>query len=134
MGQPLNILSGSDIADNGEGGSQRVSYNGGPIYAPSQSIAQWFDKNSFYVPAAGTFGNLGYDTARGPHYVDFDMAFAKAIPVWHEHQIKFRADMFNIFNHGNMGNPNVTWNSPLFGEITSEVSPRVIQLSLRYSF
>jgi hypothetical protein len=133
-GQALNIVTGADIAGDGDAASQRVNYLGGPLYAAHQTITQWFNNSALALPAKGTFGTLGMNTARGPHLVDFDMSFVKGFPVWREHQIIFRADLFNIFNHTNFGNPTVTFTSPIFAQITSALSPRIVQLSLRYRF
>ena len=104
------------------------------MYAPQQTIANWFNKSSFALPAKGTYGTLGMDVARGPHSVDFDMAFVKGFNLWHEHQFMFRADLFNIFNYVSFGNPTTTFTSPLFGQITTAGSPRVVQLALKYRF
>jgi len=37
----------------------------GPISYP-KTIGSWFDTSSFAAPAAGTWGNLGFDALRGP--------------------------------------------------------------------
>jgi hypothetical protein len=133
-GQALNLVTGADIAGDGDASSQRINYFGGPLYAPQQTITNWFNKATLAQPTKGTFGNLGMDVARGPHSVNFDMAFVKGFAPWHEHQLIFRADLFNIFNHTNFGNPTVTFSSPLFGQITTAASSRVVQLALRYRF
>jgi outer membrane receptor protein involved in Fe transport len=133
-GQALNIVTGADIAGDGDASSQRVNYLGGPVYGSPQTLGNWFNKAAFALPANGTYGNIGMDVARGPISVNFDTAFVKNVSLWHEHQLMFRADLFNIFNHSNFGNPNTTLTSPLFGQITSASSPRVVQLALKYRF
>jgi hypothetical protein len=50
------------------------------------------------------------------------------------HKLQFRAELFNAFNHANLGQPNVTVNSPTFGVITSASAPRIVQLALKYIF
>ena len=54
--------------------------------------------------------------------------------------LQFRSDIFNLFNHSNFDNPNVTLTSPMFGKITSagvqdaRASSRQIQFALRLAF
>jgi hypothetical protein len=49
--------------------------------------------------------------------------------------VQFRAEFFNLFNHPMFANPATGANQSTFGQITSmSVSPRVIQLALKYSF
>ena len=133
-GLAINLLTGRDIRGDGFASTQRPNYLGGSLYASNQSITQWFNTAAFANPAAGTFGNLGYNVARGPIRVEIDMALAKRFTIWRENQLQFRIDMFNVPNRANFGNPDPTINSPTFGQITSADIPRQIQLSLRYKF
>ena len=54
--------------------------------------------------------------------------------------LQFRSERFNIFNHPNFDNPNVTETSSTFGKITSAglqdtlTSSRQIQFALRMVF
>jgi hypothetical protein len=48
--------------------------------------------------------------------------------------LHFRAEMFNMPNHVNMGNPQGSFASSAFGKVTSATSARQIQLGLRYQF
>jgi hypothetical protein len=69
------------------------------------------------------------------------MAVARDFPVTETAMVQFRAEYFNLFNHTNFGDPNVTLNSS-FGEITSTTpqngaaanDPRIAQFSLRLEF
>jgi hypothetical protein len=53
-----------------------------------------------------------------------------------------RMEVFNVFNHPQLGNPNVNLSSPLFGQITtvSNTTPigtgtaRSVQFAARFSF
>jgi hypothetical protein len=49
-------------------------------------------------------------------------------------EIQFRAELFNFLNHTNFRLPNSDISSPTFGEIQSDISPRVIQLALKFLF
>ncbi len=88
---------------------------------------------------AGSRNNL-----RGPHYSDFDIGLAKHFRVTEQSSFEFRADAFNVFNHTNFSLPGGGENngggtaditSPsTFGVITSDATPRVLQLALRFDF
>ena len=79
---------------------------------------------------------LGRNVGQGPGYADLDLSLFKAFPMpfAESHKLEFRAEMFNALNRVNLGNPNATFSSTLFGRITSANDPRIIQLGLRYSF
>jgi hypothetical protein len=75
-----------------------------------------------------------------------DSSLDKKFPVTEHTFISFRADVFNVFNRAQLGNPNVNWTNPsagtTFGQITSPYTtsavgtgtPRQIQFMLRFSF
>lgn len=134
-GMPVTIYSGKDIYGNGVSGTQRVNYLGGNLYPDNQSINNWFNKAAFALPAAGTYGNIGRNTARGPAFAEWDISLVKNTVLFREQQLQFRAEVFNIANHPNFANPVSTFSSGNFGQITSLAgTPRQIQLSLRYRF
>lgn len=46
----------------------------------------------------------------------------------------FRFEMFNAFNHRNLGGPTASVSNPSFGRIQSASDGRNIQLALKYQF
>lgn len=86
--------------------------------------------------AATAFGNAGLGIVLGPGQKNWDMSLSKTTSIFREGQtLQFRAEFFNVLNHPQFSNPVVTSNLPTFGQITStSVSPRIIQLALKYSF
>jgi len=48
--------------------------------------------------------------------------------------LEVRAEYSNLLNHTNLGDPNLTQSSASFGRITSDISPRIAQLSLKLLF
>lgn len=86
------------------------------------------------------FGNLQRNIYRGPFQQNWDFSAIKNFHITERQNLRFTADFFNIWNHPNFGNPQITdvetigANSP-FGKINTTVGqPRLIQFSLRYSF
>jgi hypothetical protein len=74
------------------------------------------------------------------------MSLEKRFPIRERLAASFRADVFNVFNRAQIGNPNVKWTDPAqgttYGAITSPYTtsaigtgtPRQMQFMLRLSF
>ena len=90
-----------------------------------------------YVPTASqvTEGTFPRNSLIGPGLTDFDISLEKKTNLFGErvHTI-FRAEFFNVLNHVNYNLPTTSFTSGTFGQITSDVSPRVGQLVLRVNF
>ena len=83
----------------------------------------------------GTYGNVGKDAINGPGYVTWDTGLMKNFAVNERAYFQFHAEFFNVLNHTNLGNPNLTANSPTFGAIQSmNGNPRIGQLALKLIF
>jgi hypothetical protein len=83
------------------------------------------------------FGNSGVGTLLGPGQFNWDISLIKNARFLERHQIQFRAEFFNAFNHAQFANPgSVNVNSPSnFGQITSTITnPRILQFALKYNF
>ncbi|HEX9369340.1 MAG TPA: hypothetical protein VF921_22095, partial [Vicinamibacterales bacterium] len=66
----------------------------------------WINVSCLAVPAAGTIGNLGRNTMRGPNFATWDLALFKNVPLGATRRLQFRAEGFNITNHANFGLPS----------------------------
>ncbi len=101
-----------------------------------RSAAAWFNTAAFAVPAAGTFGNAGRNSLRGPAFWDLDMSLFREFPVREERTIEFRAEAFNMLNHPYLGQPSNDWNAgTAFGTIGSVQNlPRQLQLAVKFLF
>jgi hypothetical protein len=81
------------------------------------------------------FGTVRPGSLRGPSFQNIDMAVFKSFPVYHEHRLDFRADLFNAFNIADYGQPDSGVTDGNFGQITGTVNNnRSVQLSLKYAF
>jgi hypothetical protein len=88
--------------------------------------AQWFNKAAFSQPAQYTFGDAGRNSLRGPAYTNMDYSLFREFAFRERYSIDFRTEIFNLFNHVNLGNPNASFADPLldptdaanFGRIT----------------
>jgi hypothetical protein len=100
-----------------------------------RSTDRWFNTSAFTTPPAFTFGNVGRNTMTGPALHKVDLALEKRIPVTGEQSVFFRTEIFNLFNHTNLGTPERFVNTPQFGTIIMAATPaRQIQFVLRYAF
>jgi hypothetical protein len=88
-------------------------------------------------PAAGTFGNVARNSFFGPHYFNADASLSKRFAITERFSAQFRAELFNAFNHVNLGNPTATVDSPTAGQIfglAGLAQMRKWQLGLRVSY
>lgn len=104
------------------------------VYHEDKNAAHWFNTAAIANPAAGSWGNMGRNTLRGPGRVSIDMGLARTFRVRESQTLQFRAEAFNLPNMVNLQNPNTTMTNPNFGRITSADDPRIIQLALKYVF
>jgi hypothetical protein len=86
--------------------------------------------------APQTIGNLGRNTVRGPDAVNVDFSAFKEFQPRERMTLQFRAEMFNILNHPNLGMPNNVFNTSAFGVIgsTGNYLARNIQFALKLLF
>ena len=87
------------------------------------------------------FGNIGRNSVIGPSFVNTDFSVIKHTKITERITSEFRAEVFDIFNHPNFGNPNLNFGTTTFGLITSTRFPtgdfgsaRQIQLALKLDF
>jgi hypothetical protein len=138
-GFPLTPQIGANVSGDGDTRNpDRPSVNpsfSGPVVEGSPT--QWFNPNAFVLPAAGTYGNLGRGTLRGPGLVGVDASLFKDTKLTEKVAMQFRAECFNVLNHTNFNTPNLTVFSgtainPTAGQITATATPsRQIQFGLK---
>jgi len=140
-----SLAPGATVADGVTSGSIQHRLNGylnpaafmpAPLLYPSQCAS---DPNF----CTTGFGDLGRNIYRGPFQQNWDFSLIKHFHLTERQDLRFTTDFFNIWNHANFANPQVTdieaylanpSNSP-FGKIVNTVgTPRLIQFSLRWAF
>lgn len=117
-----------------------------------QSFGCFIENGTILVPPnAGSFGNLGRNTFRGPSQANWDFSLVKNTRITERVSFQFRAEFFNILNHPHFANPaspgNIDASVPnTFGRsgLTPDISaanpvigtggPRNIQLGLKFRF
>ena len=138
-GPYLTVASGLDNALSGTTttavtADQRPNQILPSPYAPNKSVSQWMNPAAFAQPAVGTYGTMGRASVRGPGNIGINAALTRKLQLRENQSLEFRAEAFNLPNHVNLSNPNVTLTDPVFGRILSAGDPRTMQMALRYVF
>src|SRR5215831_14188178 len=128
--------------------------NPNAIYPKHQTASNWINASAFAPAPPGTYGNLGYNTMKGPGTFQLNLALSRNFTIREHQTIQLRAEAFNLPNHVNLAIPGYTsttttrggllgLTAPNFGQITSDISGnngltpgdyRVIQLALKWLF
>jgi hypothetical protein len=104
----------------------------------------WLNPAAFSQPALGTYGNMSSQSIQAPGSIGIDMALARLFKIGERMSVMIRAEVFNVPNHVNPGDPNavaalssgvdLTLTDPLFGKIVNAADPRIMQMALKFSF
>jgi hypothetical protein len=88
------------------------------------------------APEGGTdIGDVGRNVLRGPSQSNIDFSVGRRFVLAESKDLQFRADFFNLLNHANRDNPISDISTGDFGRIVSfSSSPRIVQLSLKFTF
>jgi hypothetical protein len=124
-------------------------------YKANRGISNWFDPTAYsqsptvatftgtpgaYVSAARPIPNLqGWvtrNTGRGPGTVSFDLSGIKNFRIHERFNMQFRAEAYNIINHGIFNNPSGALGTPTaVGKITgTSLDNRSLQFAIKGTF
>jgi Carboxypeptidase regulatory-like domain/TonB dependent receptor len=144
-GTPFTVFDSTDVSLQGQApeisgfSSNRPNLIGDPNNGP-RTPQEWFNTKAFQqlVPNPNSpvqqFGNEGRNVVQGPGYADWDFAAVKNIAITEGTRLQFRGELFNFLNRTNLRLPQSDISSPTFGQIQSDVGPRVIQVALKFLF
>jgi hypothetical protein len=144
-GTPFTVFDSTDVSLQGQApeisgfSSNRPNLVGNPNSGP-RTTAEWFSTAAFQkvTPDPNSpvqqFGNEGRNVVQGPGYTNWDFAAMKNIRIREGKELQFRGEIFNFLNHTNLRLPDSDISSPTFGQIHSDVGPRVIQVALKFLF
>ena len=137
----------SNVVDTtGTGIASRPDATGlAPAMLPrdQRTRARWFNTSAFALPQLGRFGTAARHPLYLPGLNQVDASANKTFRLFEGHQVQFRAEFFNFFNHVNLGSPGLNIRDPdNFGRVTSTNQgaagmpgdARVIQFGLKYNF
>lgn len=171
-GNPETIATGFDNNNDGHSGNDRpnlgnpaapftsVGIDGSQLGLAAGSIfplqaclnggtctAQAASAFHFIIPGPGVQGNLGRNTFIGPGQWFYNTGVARTFKLHERHQLTFRTEFFNAFNHPNLftdapgvvtgAGTNIIYDilSPNFGQFAQTIDGgRQIKFWLKYSF
>jgi len=106
-----------------------------PVWVSNHSQLQWIDMAAFANAAPGQRGNAANGSIVGPGFWNADLAFSRNVNITGGRRVELRVEAFNIFNHVNWANPNVTVDNANAGRITNTSGdPRIMQFAVKYGF
>ena len=132
-GQYVTLDAGDDYART-DTDDQRPNQILASPYAASKSAAQWLNPAAFAAPALGAYGNMGAGNILGPGSFRLDMGLTRKFQIRENQTLEFRAEVFNLPNHVNLGNPEIDFSSANFGRILSASDPRIMQMAMKFVF
>jgi hypothetical protein len=133
-----NAFTGNSRVNSSAGG-QRPDFVPGPGCStnpvnPGQP-SNYINFNCFTIPTAGTLGDLGRNTLRGPGFADFDFSLFRNITLSQErYRVQFRAEAFNILNHTNFGAQTTLLGTPNVLQSPTLTTSRQLQLGVKFVF
>jgi hypothetical protein len=145
-GLPVTLLNNNDTSllgtiPNGinNNGVDTPQWSGKPLALhtnPRGGVAV-FDASQLTLPTLGTMGNAKRRFFSGPGLENLDATISKTTTFRDGRGVEFRVEAFNVFNHAQFFGPasvegNVSSGS--FGQAVSAMSPRLMQVAVRYRF
>ncbi len=109
-GNPLRIvLGGANAGLTNVTNTVRPNLVGNPAVS-NRDPSGYFNPLVFAAPPAGQFGKVGrnFPLIIGPGFTNIDFSVLKTTRIAERMRIQFRAELFNIFNHPNLGQPGLT--------------------------
>ncbi len=139
-GIPFNI----GINSLNDTGPNRPNFSGNVTYGSTRDASGQVKyittaASAFTIPARGTFGNLKRNALRGPGFWQTDASLIKRFAFKETMNLEFRAEVQNLFNHVNLGQPNsdATNGGTNFGTINNtntNAVQRNVQFAVRFAF
>jgi hypothetical protein len=126
-GYPFTVINSGAGFSNGTGFA--VGYSPLPIFLGSSvdcsghsQTTPCLDLTQFNSTTA-TFGQTRRNSFRGPHYFSSDFSVLKRFKITERVDFGVGANMYNVFNHPNFGNPNHDLSGGSFGLTQTTVEP-----------
>ncbi len=114
-----------------------------PLSSDKRSVERWFNTDAGFIKDSRQqlaynvrTSSLRFNGLRAGVYNSWDMSMLKNIKFKERHEIQFRGEFLNVFNHQTaFAPPDTDPTSSTFGQVFNSYSiPRTIQLGIKYLF
>ncbi len=135
-GTPISVTASCNLPGVSGIGCTPNRTKDGNLPSGQQSMQAWFDTTAFLNPAQYSMGNDSRTEPdlRNPGAITFDSVMSRWQPIRERLRVQFRAEMYDILNHPNLGAPSASITSSTFGQITTKANNRTITMALRLEF
>ena len=145
-GVPVTLVNPNDTAligsySNGVNGVGFADLDAAPgplqLNSNPRNGQPYFNTAIFSLPALGLPGTASRRLFYGPGMDNWDIALLKETHFSETKALQFRMETFNTFNHAQFFGANSVGGNigaGTFGEVVSAMPPRLIQVSLKFSF
>ena len=135
-GEPLYLTTSTNNI-NAFTLASRPNNNGSSAKLSDPTPSEWFNTSVFSLPAPFTFGTTGrtLPNVRNAGVKNLDFSVIKDTTLRESLRLQFRAEVFNLLNTPQFGNPGTTLGTATFGVVTAQSNPpRELQLALKLLF
>jgi len=156
-GLPLDLIARQVTDSNGNLTAVRPNVIAGqPLYIYDSAFpgGRAINRAAFSIPATGQFGNLGRNVVRGFGMFEQNLGLRREFKIGETVRLQLKGEAFNIYNHPNFGEVQVTLPAANFGQATGLLNqslatggsagrtsslytpggPRSLQFAIRLSF
>jgi len=100
-GRPFSVYISGDPSNQGLK-TTYANYDGSPLNYDFHNPAQFFNTAAFSAPPpnCGCLGTAGRNSVRQPGISQLDIGIFKAFKFKERYAVKFKWEVFNVFNHG----------------------------------
>jgi hypothetical protein len=139
-GYPFTVSTSATFANGGDYNADGDNYDYPNVSSYNMlsgrhaDLTGVFTKANFPAPTPGTEGNERWGGFRNPGYADNDISASKDTRITERVKLQLRFEFYNAFNRVNLGGINANLTSSQFGESTSQLNPRNLNISAKILF
>lgn len=133
-GRPITAGLGTDLANAGT--LTRPNQICDPNKGGAKTLQQYFNTSCLVAPPAFTFGTQSKANIRLPGLIQLNLSAQRNFPLprFHESNLNFRIEGFNLLNHPQFTGLNATLGNTNYGNITGAGPSRQLQAAVRLTF
>ena len=137
-------MQAGDVQRSGTANQRPVQLLGNTLCADPNSSC-WISKAAFTTPAVGTLSTMNRSNIPGPNFWQVDLSVTRNFNLTERYKLQVRAESFNLTNSFRAGIPSpaltaggsgvvTNFGAANFGQITSALDPRILQMAMKFVF